>query len=61
VAVALQQGVLDGLADFIGLGLPGSQADGGDLVTGVEGIGLSRKEEGVGLVIACAADCSIER
>lgn len=61
VTVALQQGVLDGLTDFIGLGLPGSQADGGDLITGVEGIGLSRKEEGVGLEIACAAECSIER
>jgi hypothetical protein len=40
VAVALQQGVLDGLAHFIGLGLPGAQTDGGDLVAGVEGVGL---------------------
>lgn len=40
VAVALQQGVLDGLAHFIGLGLPGAQADGGDLVARVEGVGL---------------------
>lgn len=40
VAVTLQQGVLDGLANLIGLGLPGSQTDGGDLVTGVEGVRL---------------------
>ena len=40
VAVALQQGILDGLADFIGLGLPSTQANGGDLVAGVESVGL---------------------
>jgi hypothetical protein len=40
VAVARQQGVLDGLAHFIGLGLPGAQANGGDLVARVEGVGL---------------------
>lgn len=40
VAVALQQGDLDGLADLIGLGLPSTQANGGDLVAGVESIGL---------------------
>lgn len=40
VAVALQQGVLDSLTDLIGLGLPGSQTDGGDLVAGVESVGL---------------------
>lgn len=46
VTIALQQGVLDGHADFIGLGLPSSQADGGDLVASVEGISLSREGEG---------------
>jgi hypothetical protein len=40
VAVTLQQGILDSLADLIGLGLPSSQTDGGDLVTGVEGVCL---------------------
>lgn len=40
VPVALEQGVLDGLTDFVGLGLPGAQADGGDLVARVEGVGL---------------------
>lgn len=45
VAVTLQEGVLDSLADLIGLGLPSSQTDGGDLVTGVEGVCLPGKEE----------------
>lgn len=40
VSVALEQGILDSLADLIGLGLPGAEANGGDLVTGVEGVGL---------------------
>lgn len=38
VAVAGEKGVLDGLADLIGLGLPCSQTDGGDLGAGVEGV-----------------------
>jgi hypothetical protein len=41
VAVTLQQGILDSLTDLIGFGLPSSQTDGGDLVTGVEGVCLS--------------------
>ena len=32
VAVARAQGCLDGALDLVGLGLPGAQADGGDLV-----------------------------
>lgn len=42
VTVALQKGVLDSLADLIGLRLPGAQTDGGDLVAGVESVGLPR-------------------
>lgn len=59
VTVALQQGVLDRLADLIGLGLPGSQADGGDLVTGVEGVGLPRG--GRELVINCGIASPVAR
>lgn len=40
MAVALLQGDLDGLADLVGLGLPGAQANGGDLVARVEGEGF---------------------
>lgn len=43
VTVACQQGVLHSLADLIGLGLPGAQANGGDLVPGVEGVSLPIK------------------
>lgn len=44
VTVALQQGVLDGNPDLIGLGLPSTQTNGGDLITGVKGVGLSVEE-----------------
>lgn len=40
VTVALQQGIPNSHADLIGLGLPSSQANGGDLVTSVEGVSL---------------------
>lgn len=40
VAVAPQQSVLDGLTDLIGLGLPGTQTNGRDFGTRVEGVGL---------------------
>lgn len=40
VAVTGEKGVSHGNADLIGLGLPCSQTDGGDLGTGVEGVGL---------------------
>ena len=43
VTVALQESILDGLSDLVGLGLPGTKADGGDLVTGVEGVNLPMK------------------
>ena len=46
VAVPLQQGVLDSLTDLIGLGLPSSQTDGGNLVTGVEGVCLPGRRGG---------------
>jgi hypothetical protein len=36
VAVAVLESNLDGVADLVGLGLPGSQADGGDGGAGVE-------------------------
>lgn len=42
MTVALQQSVLDGLSDLIGLGLPGTKTNSGDLVTGVEGVHLPR-------------------
>lgn len=45
VAVAPQQSVLDGLADLVGLGLPGTQTDGGDLVTRFESVGLPIRGE----------------
>ena len=40
MAVALQESILDGLAHFVGLGLPGSQTNGGDLGPGVQGVCL---------------------
>jgi hypothetical protein len=40
VTVSGEEGVLHGLADLIGLGLPCAQTNGGDLVAGVEGVGL---------------------
>lgn len=40
VTVTLQKGVLDGLADLIGLGLPGTKTDSGNLVPGVESVDL---------------------
>lgn len=43
MAVTLQQGILDSDANLIRLGLPSSKTDGGDLVTGVEGVGLPRR------------------
>lgn len=43
VTVTLQQGILDSDPDLIGLGLPGTQANGGDLVTGVKGVSLPLK------------------
>lgn len=41
VAVAGAQGMLDGLGDLVGAGLPGPEADGGDLIAGVEGVGFA--------------------
>ena len=41
VAVAGAQRVLDGFGDFVGARLPGAQADGGDLVPCVEGVGFA--------------------
>lgn len=40
MTVSGEKGVLHGLADLIGLGLPCTQTDGGDLVAGVEGVSL---------------------
>lgn len=40
VTISSAEGVLDGLLDGAGLGLPGSQSDEGDGSTGVEGVGL---------------------
>lgn len=40
MTVTLAQRNLDGLCDLIGLGLPCSKTDEGDLVAGVEGGGL---------------------
>lgn len=40
VAVALQKSILDGLTDLVGLGLPGTETNGRDLVPGVQGVGL---------------------
>ena len=45
VAVAPQQSVLDGLADLIGLGLPGTQTNGRDFGARVEGVGLPIRDE----------------
>lgn len=41
VAVAGLEGGLDGGGDLVGLGLPGAEANGGDLVARVEGKGLT--------------------
>jgi hypothetical protein len=51
VAVTLQQGVLYSLTDLIGLGLPSSQTNSGDLVTGVEGVCLPGRGRGDGLAM----------
>jgi len=40
VTVSSQESVLDGLADLIGLGLPGTKTNGRDLGAGVEGVSL---------------------
>lgn len=40
VTVAGEKGIPHGHANLIGLGLPCAQTDGGDLVAGVEGVGL---------------------
>jgi len=40
VTVALQQGVLNSLADLVGLRLPGTKTDGGNLIAGVKSVGL---------------------
>jgi len=45
VTVALQQGILHSNPNLIGLGLPGTKANGGNLVTGVEGVSLSVEEK----------------
>lgn len=45
VAVAPQQSVLNGLADLIGLGLPGTQTNSRDFGTCVEGVGLPIRDE----------------
>lgn len=44
VAVALQQGILDGFANLIGPRLPSAQANGGDLVPGVQSVGLPARQ-----------------
>lgn len=41
VAVAYLKSMFDSFSDDIGWALPGSEADGGDLVAGVEGEGFS--------------------
>lgn len=41
MAITLQQSNFDGLSDFVGLRLPSTETDGGNLVTRVQGVGLS--------------------
>lgn len=43
VTVSLQESILDGLSDLVGLRLPGTKTNGGDLVTGVEGVDLPKE------------------
>lgn len=43
VTVSLQESILDGLSDLVGLGLPGTETNGGDLVAGVEGVDLPKE------------------
>jgi hypothetical protein len=45
VAIALQQSVLNGLSDLVGLGLPCSKTNGRDLVPSVEGVSLPSRSE----------------
>jgi hypothetical protein len=45
VAVTGEKGVLHSLANLIGLGLPCSQTDGGDLGAGVKGVSLPIERE----------------
>jgi hypothetical protein len=40
VAVALQESILNGFTDLVGLGLPGTETNSGNLVPGVQGISL---------------------
>lgn len=43
VTVSLQESILDGLSDLVGLGLPGTETNGGDLGAGVEGVDLPKE------------------
>ena len=68
VAVPLGQCPLDGVGDFIGLGLPCSQADGGDLVACVEAEGLSAMKvrffyvrEGCFCLLGYLSGCHIDK
>ena len=40
MAVALQESIFNSFADLVGLGLPGSQTNGGNLVPCVQGVSL---------------------
>ena len=44
MAVTLQESILHGFTHFVGLGLPGSQTNGGNLGPGVQGVGFSVEE-----------------
>lgn len=55
VAVTGEKSVPHGHADLIRLGLPCSQTDGGDLSTGVEGVGLPVEGEGLMRWYECIA------
>jgi hypothetical protein len=47
MTVSSEKGVLDGITDLIGLGLPCSQTDGGDFSASIKGIGLPVEGEGL--------------
>lgn len=43
MTVSPQQSILNGFADLVGLGLPGTEANGGDFSASVEGVGFPMK------------------
>lgn len=55
MAIALQQSGFDGLSDFVGLRLPGTETDCGNLVPRVQGVGLPTGWELLAKQLSCTS------